>query len=68
MRDEVGHDDADDLWRFLAQALGKGVGAVVQLFGQCLYFLLHLLANLRTPVQGTAYRGNTYAQFLGDVF
>ena len=67
MRDEVGNDDADDLWRLLAQTLGKGVGTIVQFFGQCLHFLLHLLANLRTSVQGTADRGNTHAQFLGDV-
>ena len=68
MRDKVGHYNADDLWRLLAQTLSKGVGAVVQLFSQRLHLLLHLLTNLWTSVQGTTDSGNAHAQLLGNVF
>ena len=68
MGHEVRHDDANHTGCFLAEALGKGVGAVVEPTGQILHTLLHLLTNLRGTAKRPADSGYTDAKFFGEVF
>ena len=52
---QVGHHNAYHPWCFLPQAAREGVGAVVQLLGQLLDTLFHLVAHLVRIAQGSRY-------------
>ena len=63
MRHKVRHNDANHLRRLLTQTLGKGIRTVVQLLGQILHALLHLLADFRRTAQCTTDGCYTDTQF-----
>ena len=65
--DEMGDDDADDLGLLVAQGAREGVGAVVELLGQGLDALLHLLTYLGGTAQGPADGGNADTELGGEV-
>ena len=66
--DEIGYDNADDLGLLMAQGAGKRIGTVVELLGQGLDALLHLLTYLGGTAQGPADGGNADAELTGKVF
>ena len=68
MGNEIGNDNAYHSRRFLAQALCKRIGTVVQSLGQCIHFRLHFLAHLMAVAQGTRYCCDAHAQFFGQIF
>ena len=65
--DEIGYDNADDLGLLMAQRAGKGIGTVVELLGQRLDALLHLLTYLGGTAQGPADGGNADTELGGEV-
>ena len=65
---QIGHNDTNHLGCFLAPALCKGVGPIVQLLGQSPDTLLHLQAYLGLSIQRTAHRSNADSQPFGHFF
>ena len=59
--DEVGHDNADDLWCLLTQTLCKGVGPIVEALGQFFHAFLHLQAYFWRGMECPADGGNADA-------
>ena len=50
---QVGNNNSNDPWRFLAKALRKGIGTVVQLLGKLFHFSCHLLSHLMAVSQSS---------------